>query len=142
MGIIVTPEKTCSQCSETKPINHFGINRASKDGLQYNCKECVKEYRRRVYSPDYRANKNLKRKFGITLEDYDELAKQQDYRCAICGTDTPSRARFSVDHNHKTKEVRGLLCNSCNMGIGLLQDSPKVLASAIEYLIEKGYYGA
>ncbi len=53
--------------------------------------------------------------------------------CAICKT-PPNGVRLSVDHDHKTAAVRGLLCAPCNTGIGMLRDSPMLLAMAEEYL--------
>jgi len=134
--------KVCTKCNTDKPLDSFGINRATKDGLQYHCKACIREYAKKTYTPECRANKNLRHKFGITLEDYDSMLAQQDGKCAICRSEEPKGKRFSVDHNHETGEVRGLLCNSCNVAIGLLKDSPAVLEAAKEYLIERGNYGA
>jgi hypothetical protein len=134
--------KVCSKCNTEKPLDSFGVNKATKDGLQYHCRPCLSKQRKKSYSPERRASKNLERKFNITLEDYDALLAQQGGKCAICKSEEPKGKRFSVDHNHATGEVRGLLCNPCNMGIGLLQDSPDVLESAKEYLLERGNYGA
>lgn len=84
----------------------------------------------------------LKRDYGISLEDYNELLTRQEYRCAICGRpDGDERGnnngskRLAVDHDHETEEVRGLLCSMCNKGIGSLDDSPELLLKAYEYLI-------
>ena len=85
-----------------------------------------------------RANK-YKNKYGITIEDYDRMLEDQGGRCAICRTNDPggSGSRFAVDHDHKTGKVRGLLCQNCNTGIGLLQDNVLILEQAIRYLNEK-----
>jgi len=133
--------KECSKCGVEKSLKAFGINKATKDGLQYHCKDCIRKYNKKVYTPEQRASKNLKNKFGITVEDYDLMLEQQNGKCAICKSEEPKGKRFSVDHNHKTGEVRGLLCNPCNMAIGLLKDSPKALKTAREYLLKKGSYG-
>jgi len=133
--------KVCTKCDSEKSLDSFGVNNATKDGLQYHCKVCINEYGKKVYTPEYRANQNLKHKFGMTLADYDSMLDQQGGICAICSSEEPKGKRFSVDHNHKTGEVRGLLCNPCNVAIGLLKDSPDVLESAKEYLLDKGSYG-
>jgi hypothetical protein len=79
----------------------------------------------------------LRTKYGITLEDYDIILKNQDYVCAICGTNEPgTQGRLCVDHCHNTRKVRGLLCNKCNIGLGAFNDNVKVLAKAIQYLEE------
>ena len=77
----------------------------------------------------------LKRDFGITLEDYDNMFQNQDGCCAICGEHQDSfKIRLAVDHCHNTGKVRGLLCLSCNAGIGNLKDSPTLLKKALNYL--------
>jgi hypothetical protein len=71
------------------------------------------------------------------------MFKEQQGKCKICETtDTGRYGRFHVDHNHKTKEVRALLCHHCNTALGLFKDSPKNLKKALSYLKEFGYYGA
>jgi hypothetical protein len=81
-------------------------------------------------------NSRLKRMFGITQEEYDELLKSQKKVCAICKLD-PGGIRLSVDHNHKTGQVRGLLCRNCNVGLGLFDDNPDLLHRAVFYLTER-----
>ena len=79
----------------------------------------------------------LWRDYKITHADYEEMLEKQNYRCAICksnNTKSNRKKRFAVDHDHKTGEVRGLLCDCCNRGIGLLEDSITNLENAIKYL--------
>ena len=78
-------------------------------------------------------------KFGITPEQYDAMLKEQGGVCAICREPETGRNRagavsLAVDHDHETGLVRGLLCNTCNRGIGLLKDRPDILRSALQYL--------
>jgi hypothetical protein len=85
------------------------------------------------------ANNTLKRKFGITLEEYDRRLEEQNFGCAICGQPETSTykgtvRRLAVDHDHETGEIRGLLCGSCNSGIGLLKEDPEILLAAVDYL--------
>lgn len=78
---------------------------------------------------------NLKRRFQITEADYTAMLEAQSGRCAICGTSKPGTSGvFAVDHDHETGQVRGLLCRSCNVGIGNLKDKADLLRSAIAYL--------
>ena len=77
----------------------------------------------------------LKRKFGITIADYDALLASQGDGCAICKSPCPTGRRLAVDHDHATKAVRGLLCHSCNLGIGKLGDDPERLLAAAKYLL-------
>mgnify|MGYP000125404305 CR=1 FL=1 len=78
----------------------------------------------------------LRDKYGITEEDYNNLLIKQDYSCAICRTDKPTGKwkRFAVDHCHHSGDIRGLLCNECNRGMGLLKDNPELLEKAASYL--------
>jgi len=88
--------------------------------------------------------RNLRRNYRMTPDDFNKLWKDQDGKCAICQVDMQPRGRkldaAAVDHNHATGEVRGLLCRACNHGIGCLKDNPDVLKSASEYLIKNGHY--
>jgi hypothetical protein len=78
---------------------------------------------------------SLKR-YGLTQNLWDVMIVKQNNKCAICyrpfGTNVASRP--NVDHDHKTKKIRGLLCNSCNRGIGFLKDNISVVSAALKYL--------
>jgi len=87
---------------------------------------------------DQRRRRNLMACYGITEDQYRAMEVAQKGCCAICGTDKPrGRARagkLRVDHDHKTKQIRGLLCGTCNSAIGLLRDDPKLLIKAAQYI--------
>lgn len=77
----------------------------------------------------------LKKKYGMTPEQFDTMLEAQGGRCAVCLSDDPgTRRRFFVDHCHNTKAVRGILCHHCNSAIGLFKDSTATLTRAIQYL--------
>lgn len=79
--------------------------------------------------------RNIKSRYGITVEQYDAMLAEQGGRCAICGTDTPGgKGGFHVDHCHDGTQVRGLLCHRCNVGIGLMQDDSERLIAAAAYI--------
>jgi len=94
----------------------------------------------------YRANPNntiyarhLMDKYGITVEQFEAMEKSQDGKCAICGGPPRGRAgkkgkRFHVDHDHKTRKVRALLCFNCNAMLGNCFDEVEILEKAIAYL--------
>lgn len=131
--------RTCSKCGVEKEPSAFGKHKGTKDGLRPECKDCRSG---RPYDPKRQLNNHLKSKYNITLDDYDNMLKEQGGVCALCGTNEPGKqGRFVVDHNHDTGEVRGLLCNQCNVGLGALQDSPTLLLKAADYLIKMGHYG-
>ncbi len=78
---------------------------------------------------------NLKRKgYGITFDNYMLMLKKQNGRCAICGRKEKIRHYLSVDHDHQTGKVRGLLCTPCNAGIAFLGDSFDRIESAFNYM--------
>ncbi len=70
-------------------------------------------------------------RYGMTLDDFDRMMTEQDGKCAICNNE---QKRLHIDHCHATGRVRGLLCTSCNLGLGLLKDDESLLAKAIKYL--------
>lgn len=81
------------------------------------------------------ARKAQLRRYGLTIEDFNERLQQQAGKCAICNTTKPGRFDvFQVDHNHETGKVRGLLCASCNKGLGHFKDSVQLLIKAVRYL--------
>ena len=79
-----------------------------------------------------RLAQNRKRLYGISVEDFTTLLRQQGGGCAIC-SEIPER-EFHVDHDHATGVVRGLLCGSCNLALGHLKDDPVRLRAAVQYL--------
>jgi hypothetical protein len=84
--------------------------------------------------PDRVKNRVLKYSYGITFETYNEMYSFQSGVCAICNLSCSTGRKLCVDHDHKTGKVRGLLCNDCNIGIGKLKDSSKILKKASDYL--------
>ncbi len=94
----------------------------------------------RVLNPEKTKSSELKRMFGITLDDYERILKKQGGVCAICDR-KESKKRFkylAVDHCHESKNIRGLLCSNCNRGLGLFADSIERLKSATKYLRRNG----
>ena len=77
---------------------------------------------------------HLKQTFGITLDDYNRLLKKQKGVCAICKGPPNRQGSYTVDHDHKTDALRGLLCHRCNAALGLLREDPVVLKTAAAYL--------
>ena len=76
----------------------------------------------------------LRRTYGLTHEAFAILLAGQGGVCAICRTDKPNSHGWCVDHDHSTGAVRGILCHSCNTGIGALKDSLVLVQAALEYL--------
>ena len=110
------------------------------DGKEKDRRPCrpakAREFRKRQPVLSYLAD--IKSKYGVTAEDYVRMLEQQGGGCAICGTSSFAgknvRAPLTVDHDHKTERVRGLLCPSCNIGLGGFKDIPEMLIRAAAYL--------
>lgn len=90
------------------------------------------KYRRKPNVKLRYENYRLKVRYGITRKEYWELVAKQKGVCAICGKSDGKK--LHVDHCHKTKKIRGLLCGSCNRALGLLKDDTRLLLQAIKYL--------
>ncbi len=101
----------------------------------YVCLGCKRENSLK-YRIKNRKEINLKNRidrYKISLDSYQELLNLQNGRCAICGTEINQKT-CRIDHDHTTGKVRGLLCTSCNTGIGLFKDSSNIILNAAEYL--------
>lgn len=103
---------------------------------EYQQTEAYKESRRKYNKTDkgketIRRTK-YKQRYGITVDQYDQIFKNQNGACAICKK--VSDKRLVVDHDHVTLEIRGLLCGNCNTALGLLGDDIEALQAAIDYL--------
>ena len=107
-------------------------------------KEYHKEYRTRDEVKSDNMRRNLWKNYKMTPTEFNELWEAQSGKCAICSVDMAPRGRtpnsVAVDHNHENGSVRGLLCRTCNVGIGYLKDDPDLLIAAAEYLVERGFY--
>jgi hypothetical protein len=103
---------------------------ANPEKAQVNRKRHYEENKER--SLEYSRWYSLKKKFGLSKEQYEALLEGQNHVCAICGKGCTKA--LAVDHCHTTGKVRGLLCNNCNRGVGHLKDSVENMTNAITYL--------
>jgi len=113
--------------------NREKINQRLRNHYHENI-DWYKEYN--VKNREGRRSKKLFKKYGISQQEYEILLKKQDYRCKICGTETPGGNHniFYVDHNHITGTIRGLLCTKYNSGIGFFDDNLNLIKEAGKYL--------
>lgn len=87
-----------------------------------------------------RRARHIQRQYNLSIEQYINMFKEQNGVCKICGRPPRGKHRvnetlyLNVDHDHKTGEVRGLLCSQCNTALGLLEDNPQYLRNAADYL--------
>lgn len=130
--------KFCSRCNKNKSFDKFHLDTRTKDGYRSNCKDCRVELSREDYVKDPRRYRDvqLKRHYGINIEEYEKLIRDNNGKCAICKRECSTKRKLCVDHCHVKNKVRGLLCNSCNQGLGKFEDSVEFLIEAIKYLRE------
>lgn len=112
------------------------------------CRECKTSFQpiapSHLYCSDECAQRGhdryrMKKSYGLELEDYEEMVKEHDGKCAICGglgfeLSPGQKLLLVIDHCHSSGIVRGLLCHNCNRGLGLFKDSIESLTKAIDYL--------
>lgn len=125
------PRRICNPCSAY-------VARIWRKNNREKARAAVRKYQQ--LNPEIIAKnsrkQSLKSNYGITLEMYDELVIKQSGICAVCSTDKfegPGK-RLMVDHNHSTKQIRGLVCCHCNFLIGHSRENPDVLMKAAAYL--------
>jgi hypothetical protein len=113
--------KICRDCGQEKHLDEFHNHKKLPQGKQPYCKPCDNIRKLKSYFVS---------SYGITYEEAEELKRQQDYKCGVCGLVKP----LHVDHCHKTNKVRGMLCGTCNRGLGCAYDNPEILRSMINWL--------
>jgi hypothetical protein len=117
--------KECVTCKIVFPYDNFNKRVDSKDGLRNQCNKC----RGKIHTIWHR-----KTKFGLSEESFHTMMQNQDSKCAICKKILVLGIGTHIDHCHLSGKIRGLLCNTCNTGIGLFKESLESLESAIQYL--------
>lgn len=129
--------KTCSSknCKQInpQPLDNFATDTWRKDGKQRECKSC----RKSRYQNNKRYNKGIRLKFdfGITIDEYEKMLENQDGKCNICNIHYKDyKQALSVDHCHKTGKIRSLLCNDCNLALGLIKENSETLVKMISYI--------
>ena len=119
----------CSKCKEWKSSFEFNKNKQQKTGLSYACRECMRVATRKW---------NLPAKYNITVEIYNKLLEEQNYKCACCEIKLDETGKQHnkphVDHNHFTGQVRQLLCGNCNLAAGKVKDSSEIAIKLAAYL--------
>jgi hypothetical protein len=150
------PTKICSKCGQEKEITEFQKCKGGNFGVRTDCKICHAFYmhnhyiknreeillKHKIWKKSHKnelKNAQIKNKYGITLDQYNQMLEAQNGVCAICEnrefeSENGKIRVLSIDHNHLTGKNRGLLCGKCNRMIGLSNDDNNVLISAINYL--------
>lgn len=120
--------RPCSRCGGTE-----------RYGRSHSCVRCTNERSSaRKDTPEYRATAKaywMRKRYGITPEQMQEMLASQGSRCGCCGAVEPGNKNgWCVDHDHATGQLRAVLCHGCNVGLGAFRDSPERLRQATEYL--------
>jgi len=147
--------RTCKVCGEYKEIDNFqpqgyqcrscrnkkqqaywaslpeDIRKQRQNSLEYK-----KEYAKRnsVKIKKLARAQHLKRKFKMTVEEYDAILEKQNGVCLLCKNVCDTGNSLAVDHDHDSGKIRGLLCKNCNTALGLFKDNVDVMTRAIEYI--------
>lgn len=108
-------------------------SRAKKNNARNAEKDNARQKRYRKEKPLKFKRYALKRDFGIELEEYEKMLQHQNGACKICKYSNGNK-KLAVDHDHKTGKIRGLLCQSCNLGLGHFKDDQELLQLASLYL--------
>jgi hypothetical protein len=141
--------RTCSKCKEIKDIESFPKDKKTATGYGYVCRVCRREYsrqqhQRKMQNPElrekerardrarnvHRRHKRVCKEVGCSNATLKEFLAVAGKVCQICGTNR----KICVDHDHKTGNLRGVLCNRCNFGIGYFRDDPGLTDQASVYL--------
>src|SRR5579872_193612 len=157
--------KTCITCKQDKPDDAYYKDSKHSDRLRGSCIECMaaqnKTWRKenpekeRASGRTWRKNnhtrqrqteksRELKKKYGLTIEDYEAIMMAQNHKCAICRTPLimygSMIGKTAVDHNHANGQVRGILCWHCNCALGSMRDNVEIAKSCVEYLEMDGAF--
>lgn len=153
--------RKCKDCGIEKDESEFYQHRRP-NGEQYiathECKKCCCKRTKAYHDKNlekqrltsklwWEKNKkrcNIKRKeqrlqyyYGISIEGKENLLKDQEYKCKSCGYDLKNEKPYHIhlDHDHKTGKIRGILCRSCNIALGLMEDNPEKIMSLYNYIL-------
>jgi hypothetical protein len=117
--------KTCNKCGIDKPTTEFYKR---KDKFQSRCKECQRVDRHKYYKP----HSTIRLQLGLTQDTVEDILSTG--KCEACGS---TDRKLCIDHDHRTNNVRGLLCHNCNTALGLVGDNLSTLQNLIHYLNDR-----
>lgn len=144
MEIEFKMNKICTKCKIEQEENQFPLHARYRGGRTTWCRQCLRERtiqwyinnpekrrasesRRNKRNPKVRQNSKFKQRYGISLENFNEISTKQNDRCLICDKHKSDNklGKLFVDHCHKSGKVRGLICDNCNRGLGHFKDNAK-----------------
>lgn len=153
--------KICKSCKKQKDIKEFRFIRQNKNGTflyKARCEDCYNYHYREKYrkksstersqiykkrieglSFEDKKSQRLKYRFGLTMEEYENMLLSQNNKCYLCDKDFKGKGAYqnaNIDHDHKTGKIRKLLCARCNQALGLLDEDENLLKKMVVYLRE------
>jgi hypothetical protein len=153
--------RVCTVCGRWKPWKSFCCDRHGHTGRHSRCRTCcnaasaawrvrtdyyarnqvsLTAQKKATYNPRKKKDYDLKSKYGLTLAEFSRLHERQRGQCKICRrpickqTTSTKRRAAVVDHDHRTGEIRGLLCHTCNRALGLFNDDASLLRRALAHV--------
>lgn len=134
--------KKCTKCNLPKTLDQFTKSSSFKDGMRNWCKSCFSTYdkqRRKTLTPEYIRGRSLVRYWPNlspleAYQQYSMLLQVQNGRCSICRKPPLNSKSLNVDHCHESNKIRGLLCDTCNSGLGMFKDNLNLMREAMVYL--------
>lgn len=143
---MVEVTKICGSCNTTLPLSSFYPHKRMKLGVQPWCKICSRKWHRdrpeyirkknaewRAKNPTYSRDWQRKRNYGLSPADVDRIRDLQNGKCLCCNIDL-AISKECVDHCHETGKVRGLLCNRCNVVIGMMNEDVNSINRMAAYI--------
>jgi len=139
--------RVCTGCGISKTADEFGNDKSTKTGKRHYCRKCdvdrYTDYRQRkiedgTWQAQWQAV-HRRSKYGIEPEDFQAMWDHQEGRCGICRISL-KEVKTCIDHDHESGVVRGLLCDSCNVGIARFKENSLALLGAAAYLEAGGYH--
>lgn len=132
--------KRCGKCKTEKALEEFPPRESAVDGRRNECRACNRARASAWYQKNrargiFNAKRyTLKRRYGMTQQDWDDMLISQQGRCALCDSQMLRKKEPHIDHDHETNRVRGMLCFTCNTGLGALGDNAAGLRRALAYV--------
>lgn len=128
------PLYNCKKCGKTNLLANEITWTCIWPSICKECKRKISQEYRDKGGIKYSRNKSFKYKYGITLEQYEIMLINQDNKCLICERKFSNTIKPDVDHCHKTKKIRGILCHACNLALGYLREDMTVIQKLLDYL--------
>lgn len=134
-------DKLCTKCGVSHPATKqfFGISDGYLTSPCNPCRNLARRERRKANPEKYREldrHRQVARDYGLTPDEYESMLSESDNKCQICKCAPSPTKSLAIDHCHSTGNVRGLLCDKCNRGIGMFNDDTDLLQRVIDYLKE------